>query len=314
MLHTAGDMLRTSRAEVEHVNGADTPGVVVAVLPVEEAILPDPSIIVPLARSIAVGISKLVDFVMPAATTRLIIHIIWHQGVADDSSHRHTAGYHYGVATDARPVVATISQCKPSLYGEIHSPTRPATVGVGASQEGARRPSRGVLHVAVAVWIACNSPAGIEVGTMIEGECRNENIDDGPYRALQKQQEDMPNGIFEEAPREHVNPRPHTFATLFVIGWGQNLEEQVIDARDAMDENVVDDGIGKPQRRGGDVHHHRYYLRYHSPRRLTAVRRPVLLEEIAPWRYQKMFQTVEKIDGRRDDIVSSEEASSEKAT
>ena len=244
VLHAAGDMLGTAGAEVEHVDGADAPGVVVTVLPVEEAILPDPTVVVPLAHGIAVGISELVDFVMSTAATCLIIRKIGHQGVADDTPHRHTAGYHHGVATDARPVAVTIGQRKSSLYGKIDSPTRPAAVGVGAGQEGAGSPLRGVLHIAVTVRIAGDGVASVKGGAVIEGACRNEDVDDSPYRTLHKQQEDMPYGIFQETPGQHVYPRPHTIAALLVVGRGQHLEQQVVDARNTMDEDIVYDGVG----------------------------------------------------------------------
>lgn len=307
-------MLGTAGTEVEHIDGADAPRVIVTVLPVEETIFPDPTIVVPLTHSIAVGVSKLVDFVMSTAATCLIIRKIGHQGVADDTSHRHTAGYHHGVATDAQPVAVTIGQRKSSLYGKIDSPTRPAAVGVGAGQEGAGSPLRGVLHIAVTVRIAGDGVASVKGGAVIEGACRNEDVDDSPYRTLHKQQEDMPYGIFQETPGQHVYPRPHTITALLVVGRRQHLEEQVVDARNTMDEDIVYDGVGEPQRGGNDIHHHRDDLCHHTPSRLAAVGEPVLLEKKAPRRHQKMLQPVEEIDGERDNIIGSEEDDTEDAS
>ena len=92
----------------------------------------------------------------------------------------------------------------------------------------------------------------------------------------------MPYGIFEETPGEHVYPCPHTLAAFIVVGRSQHLEQQVVDAGDTMDEDIVYYRVRQPQRRGDDIHHHRDDLRHHPPRWLRVVRRPVFHEEIAP--------------------------------
>ena len=122
---------------------------------------------------------------MPSTATCLAVYIVGHQRIAYHPAHRHPAGYHHGVAAYPRPVATAVSQRQLSLYGEIDTPARPAAVGVRAGQEGARRPLRGVLHVVVAVRVAGDGVACVEVGAVIERTRRDEDVHHRPYHALQ---------------------------------------------------------------------------------------------------------------------------------
>ena len=80
-------MLRPSRPEVKHENGSDTPGMIIAVLPVEHAVFPiATSLIPPFASIIAVFVGIPVQNGRIAACSCINICRIRSQGVINDFS------------------------------------------------------------------------------------------------------------------------------------------------------------------------------------------------------------------------------------
>lgn len=302
MLHAAADVLGQTRAQVEDIDGTDAPKVVVAVLPVQETVFPHLPV-VPLARGVAVGVGKAVELGVVAELTRLAVDRVGRQRVADDAPQGHTAHNHHRIAAQARAVVVAVVHRQAAPHGEIDAASAPRAVLGGAGHEVAGAPARGAFEMVVALRVAEELVGGIERGAVVEGAGRDEDVHRSPDEALGHEQHAVPHEVVEDAVGQHHNPLTDVIAALVGVGGHQDLNEQVVEAQDAVEAEVVNSGVVEAQRGGEDVHHHGDGLREQAQCGLVGVAGPVGVEEIAPGRHEEMLQAVGDVEDERAEDV-----------
>jgi hypothetical protein len=106
MLYTTTNMLCPKRAGVEYINRTYAPRMVVAVLPVEEAVFPMFAVVVPLTSGVVVFYAEFVEFTMVSTVSSLSIDAAGGECVIDYTPYRHATGDEHGVVARIAGTIA----------------------------------------------------------------------------------------------------------------------------------------------------------------------------------------------------------------
>lgn len=129
MLHAALDVLGALGAEVVDVDGADAPGVVVAVLPVEHTVLPIAAAVVPpFAGGVVIALAVAVEDGGGTAPARLVIDIFGGESVVEGAAEGDTADDDDGVVVAQPMGVVGVAKGDQALRGEIDADAAPAAL------------------------------------------------------------------------------------------------------------------------------------------------------------------------------------------
>ena len=129
MQHAALDVLGALGAEVVDIDGADAPGVVVAVPPIEHAVLPIvASLVPPFACGVVMALAVAVEYGGVSVLPCLSINIIGGKGVVERAPERHAADDDDGVVVAQTIGVVGIAKRHQSRRGKIDADAAPAAL------------------------------------------------------------------------------------------------------------------------------------------------------------------------------------------
>ena len=298
MGHSAGDVLRHKRPVIENIERADAPSCIVEVFPVEETVLPVPAAAVPPFTGCVMGLlGILVNGGRASVLACCIIHGIGCQGIIDYASCGYPTGDDNRVPVAQSVGIVGISACHPSFCREIDPYARPAAT---AGLESAAVPTQTLVSPPVADDAA---PSG-EIRPVIQRDGWNKYVDKGPDDALDNDQDAVEDGIPEHTPRKQRDPFERISGSLFLLIGDENLQRQVVNLRYAVDEDVIIDGIDKPERGKSNIQEHLKDLEYNPEDAFGLLGKMLFLKQVTPGLGEEVLDLVEHVKGERYHVIA----------
>lgn len=221
MHHAPAHVLDHAGTAVIQVDGAYAPWGVIEVLPVEEAVLPIPSPIVPpLTGGVLVTFGIAIQRRGMAVLSRGPVDAPGSEAVAQDAPRRDAAYDDYGIVIRQAIGIQGIGIGHGAARGEVDAYPSPAGLAGG---EAAAVPPQLPAEGLVALLAPGDALPGREVGPVVHRIGRDEDVYRRPKDALRQGEDPVAEDVLREAEREHQEPAPCVPGTLGLPGGTYNL-------------------------------------------------------------------------------------------